>query len=586
MALPLLEEKEFTQPERMKFAEKLLPIFTHEEEQLKNPVKTSRFSDDENFEEYHISLQNGDTLGFIKSTDHVDFEANFRSQEKLVSTFRQMAMDPWIDQGKNQIVDEAMSFNFSPDSKPMKLMLNVKSLTKMGLFTDNIERKIYDCYEDVLGLLDFTERGWEYFNQWFTDGKIFFELVFDKGEKEIQEIKLISPFNILKVKHKEKFYYLYDETKEREVRRRHMLEDDTYLETSSIPIVNYKNYNSKKDEEIKLIPEKYVIAVESGIKPFGYPLSPLYFVRKLLNQLQLLQDAVVVYRISTAADRQVIYVDVGNIHNSKVEQVVKQIAKEFKQKLVYDHRTGNILDHRHVTATTESYVIPRYGNGQSTEVKTLPGGDQLGKIQDVQYFLEQTYRAMKIPLSRFGLGDSSIVNIGNDSSVERDEITFSKYIKRLRQQFNKLIWGLLQRQLLCKNVIAKPSEFKKMKLALSLHFEGENYYDDLQRLDTYQRKLTMYQQAEPLIENGKLSETQVCRDILGMSVEDIEKRDDERVEDLARNLAWVEANLVMLEKMATIEGNLELLRNPQLQLEFEQLKVQQDFTDENNNGEK
>jgi hypothetical protein len=576
---PLLEEKEFTQNERMRFAEKFLPIFSGEEEQLKDPVKTSRFQETDPMEEFHIQLSDGDTLGFIKSKTQLDFDSNFRSQERLTSMFRQMALDPVVDQGLTQICDEAMSFNHSPDSEPMKLMVNKEKLARAGLYSEQLETKIYECYEEVLGMLDFREKGWEYFHQWFVDGKIFFELVFDQGEKSIQEVNLLSPYNIMKVKARGKYYYLYDGSKEKEVLRRNMLEDDAYLDDLKIPIVNYQAEQARMNqgEKIKLIPEKYVIAIESGIRPFGYPLSPLYYVRKNLNQLQLLQDAVVVYRISRAPERRVIYVDVGSLRQSEVKQAMNEVAKEFKQKLVFDQRTGNILDHRHVFATTEDFFIPRYGNGQTTQIDTLKGGEQLGKIQDMEYFLEQTYRAMKIPLSRFGLGETSVVNIGNDSAVQRDEITFSRYIKRLRHQFIKLIWGLLQRQLLCKNVISLPSEFRTVKLCLHLFFEGENYYADLQRMDQQQKKFTLYQQVEPLIDSGRISEFQAYRDILGMSHEDVQIMYSEKSQAVAMKLEWLNANLEMLREIAKIEGDLAMLQNPELQVKTEMLKQKAEF---------
>lgn len=581
----LLEQKEFTQAERIKFAEKFLPNFTKQDQENFNPVKTSRFQEDDPLEEYHVSLADGDTMGFIRSKTYMDFEANFRSQEKLTSLFRQMSLDPVVDQGLTQICDEAMNFNHSPNSQPMKLMIDRGKISDLGMYSDTLESKIYECYDDVLSMLNFKERGWEYFKQWYVDGKIFYELVFDsvKGEKEIKDVRLLSPYNILKVKSQGKYYYLYDESNEQEVLRRNALEDDSYIE--KIPVVSYNGRDvlTGKDK-IKLIPEKYVIAVESGIKPFGYPLSPLYYIRKILNQLQLLQDAVVVYRISRAPERRVIYVDVGELRSAEVKQAINEVKKEMKQSLVFDQRTGKILDHRHIMATTEDFFLPRYSNGQTTQIDTLKGGENLGKIQDMEYFLEQTYRAMKIPLSRFGLGESAIVNIGNDSSVQRDEITFSKYIQRLRSQFNKLIWGLLQRQLLCKNVISTPSEFSKLKVYMTLQYEGENYYSDLQRLDQQQRKFTIFQQVEPLIDSGRISELTAYRDILGMSYEDVQTMYEEKSKAVVLKLQWLQDNMVELEEIARIEGNLALLQNPELQVQIEMMKQNEENRKESSNN--
>jgi len=578
---PLIESVEFSQEERIQHAKKYLPIFTGEEEHIKNPIKTSRFTEMDSLEEYHVPLKDGDILGIIKSKTVLDFDINFRSQERLVSMFRQMSIDPLIDQGVTQICDEAMSFNYSPDSEPMKLIINKQKLERKGFWSEKIDKSIQSSYEDVLALLDFRQKGWDYFHRWFVDGKIFFELIFNKGEREIKEIKLLSPYNIMKIKSKNISYYLYDETREQEVLRRNMIEDDAYLDQNSIPIVNYNNvYKNNSTEQVKLIPEKYVIAVESGIKPFGYPMSPLYYVRKNLNQLQLLQDAMVVYRISRAPERRAIYVDVGNNRPAQVKQIMNEVAKEFKQKLVFDQRTGNILDHRHVFATTEDFFMPRYGNGQTTEIKTLPGGENLGKIQDIEYFLEQTYRSLKIPLSRFGLGDTSIVNFGNEASIERDEITFSKYIKRLRLQFNKIIWGLLQRQLLCRNVIKLPSEFKILKEGLYLHYEGENYYSDIQRMDQYQRKISIFQQLEPTIDSGRLSEFQAYRDVFGMSEDDVSDMYNEKSDMVKMKLDWLNDNLENLKAIAKIEGDLALLQNPELLVKIEELRQKSDFTKE------
>jgi hypothetical protein len=462
----IVEEKQFTNTERMKFADKFLPILSGEEESIKSAIKTSRFSEDDPLEEYHASLPNGDVLGFIRNKTSLDFDYNFREQERTIDVYRKMALHPVVEQGLDQICDEAMNFSSDPDSQPIKLVLNTERLEKMGISEDT-QSHIKDEYTNVLNLLDIREKGWDYFHQWYVDGRIYFELIFHEGEREIKEVKPISPYSIMKVKVKKKigeddkkapkythnYFYIFDSTPEKEKLRKFQNGDYSSNDITDIDVVNYHQNGSDfyEKKNLKLIPEKYVICVESGIKsPGGFPISRLHFVRKYLNQLMLLQDAVVVYRISRAPERRAIYVDIPrHVRHTEIKQTMNDIAKEFKQKMIFDQRTGMVLDHRHVFATTEDFFIPRFDGNRTAEIDTLPGGENLGKMADVEYFLRETYRSMKVPLSRF-FDDQALVSLGNDNTVARDEITFHKYTKRLRRQFGILIWKIFEIQLILK----------------------------------------------------------------------------------------------------------------------------------------
>ena len=593
----LVEEKEFNNAERMRFARKELPIFTDYEEDLASNVRTSQFSYEDPHEEYSQDVRDENTLKHLKSRTSLDHDTNFRQQEQTVDIYRKMSLHPAVEQALTHICDEAMNFNTEPNSEPMQLVMNTDNLIKKG-YSEETQIRIREEYKKILRLFDFKDKGWDLFHQWYVDGKIFFELVFHKGEKEIKDIRLVSPYNLMKIKVRKRvgvdsegytnyefdYYYLYDQSPDKANLRKYMSGNYTTNELSDVDVVNYQFNDSEiyDSKPLKIIPEKYVLAVESGLKGTnGFPISRLQFARKYVNELMLLQDAMVVYRLANQNPKMFVYADMPDYarHHAEQQQIMSNIAKQFKQKLIYDQRTGTVLNHRYHPATTEQYYIARFQGQKTAEVQFSEGGQHLGKLNDVEYFLREVYRALKVPLSRF-FDQDTLVNLGNDETAARDEITFSKYIQRLRMQFNKIIWGALQRQLILKGIAGSVDEFKDLKDECHLKYEGENHYSESKRLQLEQTKINMALQMEPAVDSGFIPKEYVYKEVLGWTDEQIKAQSEMKERDVDRELEYQTRVYDRKMKMAQMAADVELAANPELQIELEMIKMKNDFTKE------
>lgn len=593
----LLEEKEFSNAERERFAKRELPIFTDYQEALQSKVKTSQFSYEDPLEEYSHTIKDENSLKHLKSRTSLEYDTNFRQQERTVDIYRKMAKHPEVEQALTHICDEAMNFSTEPNSEPMQLVMNTDNLIQKG-YTEETQLKIRSEYKKILRLFDFKDQGWKLFHQWYVDGKIFFELVFHKGEDEIKQIRLISPYNIMKIKvrrtvgrdtdgypkYEYSYYYLYDQTPDKASLRKYMSGDYTTNELSDVDVVNYQlNDPEEYDRKpLKIIPEKYVIAVESGLKGTnGFPISQLQFARKYVNELMLLQDAMVVYRLANQNPRMFVYVDMPNYarHHAEQQQIINGIAKQFKQKLIYDQRTGTVLNHRYHPATTEQYYISRFDGQKTAEINFTEGGQHLGKMADVEYFRREVYRALKVPLSRF-FEDETLVNLGNDESTARDEMTFSKYIQRLRQQFNKIIWLALQRQLQFKNIIDTVEDFKDLMEECHLKYEGENHYSELKKLQLDQYRWNIFQQLSPTADEGLIPYEYLYKNVLNWTDEEIKSVSDMKERQLDRDLEYETRVYDKKMELARMRADIELTSSPELQVEVAMLEMKNDFTKE------
>ena len=366
--------------------------------------------------------------------------------------------------------------------------------------------------EEVLQLLEFDSRGYDVFRQWYIDGKLYYHVLFD-GENfkdGIAELRYIDPRKIKKVKNvkKEKLANGVEVTKTVE---------EFYL-------YNDKGIDEKTTQGVKLTPDS-VVFCGSGIldQTNGLVLSHLQKAIKPANQLKMVEDAVVIYRLTRAPERRVFYVDVGNLPKGKAEQYVTEIMNKFKNKLNYDSATGEVVDSKRHQSMMEDFWMPRRGGSQGTEITTLPGGQTLAQLDDVEYFKQKLQRSLNVPIGR--LQPEQNFSLGRSNEISRDELKFQKFIDRLRSRFNVLFMELLKIQLVAKGII-KIEEWDELRKNIKIQYNRDNHFSELKELEVLQNRLNAVQMIDPYV--GKYySRAWVSKNILKLNEEEFEEMQEE-----------------------------------------------------------
>ena len=436
----------------------------------------------------------------------MDVEGIVKNENDLIRRYREIAQYADTDGAIEDIVNEAII----SDEGSIKL-----DLEKLKL-SESIKKKIQDEFQNVLRLLKFSERGHDIFRQWYIDGRLYYHILIDENNIKagIVELRSVDPRKIRRIKNIEK------------------KKTDRGIEVVS-KVEEYYLYNDKGITEqttqgIKLTLDS-VIYAPSGLVDHntGMMLSHLHKAIKPTNQLKMIEDAVVIYRISRAPERRVFYIDVGNLPKLKAEQYVNDIMTKFRNKVVYDATTGEVRDDRKHLSMMEDFWMPRREGGKGTEITTLPGGQNLGDIQDIQYFQQKLYQALNVPLSR--LQQQQGFSLGRSTEITRDEIKFSKFIARLRKRFNNLFAEALRVQLVAKGVI-RGDEWDSIKENLIFIYDQDNHFTELKNNEILMQRIQMLQQMDPYI--GKYySSTWVKKNVLQLTEEEIEEMDKEIEED-------------------------------------------------------
>ena len=395
----------------------------------------------------------------------------FKNDSDLILKYRGISTYPEIDAAIEDITNESIT----ADEHGELLTLNLDGLEQ----PDNIKDLIRDEFDRVLSILDFNNRGYDLFRRWYTDGRLFFHVVINpkKTEGGIVELKQIDPMKIRKVKEVEKVkdpatgaelvkevgeYYLYQDDAMNNVG------EGLKIATDSIIQVNSGLLNESRDKVI------------------GY----LHKALKPMNQLSMMEDSMVIYRISRAPERRIFYIDVGNLPKGKAEEYLNNTMNKYRNKIVYDPTTGDIKDQRDHKSIMEDFWLPRREGGRGTEITTLPGGQNLGETEDVEYFQKKLYRALNVPLSR--LEQDSTFNVGRSSEITRDELKFQKFINRVRNKFAGLFFQALERQLILTKVIV-PSDWKTIKSEIRIEFAKDNHYSELKDAEVLKERVETLQ---------------------------------------------------------------------------------------------
>ena len=460
------------------------------------------------------------TSGFFGS--YVDLEGIYRTDFDLIKRYREMALHPECDSAIEDVVNEAIVSD-SNDS-PVKIELSNLNAS------DGIKHKIRQEFKYILDLLDFDKKCHEIYRNWYIDGRIFYHKVIDlkNPQKGIQELRYIDSMKMRYVRQTKK-----TANDDRTIRLSNMNNDNPmqyefpeieeyfiYTPQATYPTSNPSSLGDKKGIKIS---KDAITYCSSGLvdRNKGSTLSYLHKAIKALNQLRMIEDALVIYRLSRAPERRIFYIDVGNLPKVKAEQYLRDVMSRYRNKLVYDANTGEIRDDKKYMSMLEDFWLPRREGGRGTEITTLPGGQNLGEITDIKYFQEKLYRSLNVPSSRIG-GDGGF-NLGRSSEILRDEVKFSKFVGRLRKRFSNMFNDMLKTQLILKNIIT-PEDWEIMSEHIQYDYLYDNHFSELKESELLMERLNMVSQAEQYV--GKyFSQDYIRRKILRQTDEEIIEQD-------------------------------------------------------------
>lgn len=454
---------------------------------------------------------------------YVDLDGSVRTEAELVNKYRAISFDPTIDMAIQEICNEAIVEDADEDT--ISIVLDDVEQP------DKIKKSIQEEFENVLSLLEFNRLSYELFRRWYVDGRLYYHVLVDekKPQKGILEVRYVDPRNIKKVREVKKEKDAKTGVNiEKVINEYYMYSPSGFLKrTGSLTgstMGSAGTSGSTTAEGVKIARDA-VVYCTSGHQSLDNKLILSYLQKAIrpLNQLRSLEDSLVIYRISRAPERRIFYVDVGGLPKAKAEQYLSDIMTKFKNKVVYDSSTGEIRDDRKFMTMLEDFWLPRREGGRGTEITTLPGGQNLGDIDDVVYFQNNLYRALNVPISR--LQPETTFSLGRATEITRDEVKFSKFITRLRNKFSELFMKLLERQLILKGVCTT-EDWETWKHQISFNYAIDNYFEELKTAELNRDRVGLLREMEEYV--GKYySHEYVRRYVLQQSeaeIEDIDKQ--------------------------------------------------------------
>jgi hypothetical protein len=462
---------------------------------------------------------------------YVDIDGVARNEFDLIRRYRDMSMHPEVDSAIDEIVNE--SINSSLDDSPVQIELS--NLEVSG----SIKKKIREEFDYIKRLLAFDTRAHEIFRTWYIDGRLYYHKVIDLNNPKagISELRFIDPLKIKKVRVQNK------DPKLAQVLSASTANAANALAYDFGEYVEYYMYNPKgfisstfdvnnATSGVKIANDA-ITYVQSGIQDLNKKmvLSFLHKAIKSLNQLRMIEDALVIYRLSRAPERRIFYIDVGNLPKVKAEQYLREVMARYRNKLVYDAQTGEIRDDKKHMSMLEDFWLPRREGGRGTEITTLPGGQNLGELKDVEYFKKKLYNSLNLPPSRLDDANQGF-SLGRSSEILRDELKFAKWIARLRKKFSALFHDILKTQLILKGVIA-PEDWDDMQEHIQYDFQFDNHFEELKQAELMGNRLQVATQLDPFL--GKYYSIEYVRKQILMQsdteYEEISKQMEQEIAD-------------------------------------------------------
>jgi len=447
---------------------------------------------------------------------YVDLEGSVRNEIELITRYREMANHPELEQAIDDIVNESITHDETGKSVDIRLD-NLQQ-------PETIKRKIRDEFNNVLRMLNFNNLADDLFKRWYIDGRIYYHVVVDESRPKdgIKELRYIDPRKIRKVREvkKEKDpktgaliiksigeYYVYNERGQ-----------------------TTQSYGTSLNQGLRIAPES-IININSGLMDAKntFVISYLHKAIKPLNQLRMIEDAVVIYRLSRAPERRIFYIDVGNLPKGKAEQYLRDVMVKYRNKMVYDASTGELRDDRKHMSMLEDFWLPRREGGKGTEITTLPAGQNLGELEDVKYFRNKLLQSLNVPLSRLEPQQGGMIGLGRSTEVTRDEVKFGKFITRLRNKFSQVFDSALKIQLVLKGICSL-EEWQDFQEQIYYDYLKDNNFTELKEAELLRERIGLLNIVDPYI--GRYYSTNwVKKNVLQMSNEEVDQMEKEIEEE-------------------------------------------------------
>lgn len=450
---------------------------------------------------------------------YVDLDGSVRSEAELINKYRQMAEHPEVETAIDDIVNEMIVLD--DGNEIIKIILD--ALTQLP---PDLKQAIITEFEEAKRLIEFNTHAYEIVKRWYVDGRLYFHVMIDPNTPQagIQELRYVDPRKIRKI---------------REIKRRRHAETNIAIQDE--PTLEYYIFNDKGffvptygsvsagtssgiSSGIRITKDS-IIQITSGIASVkgDMILSYLHKAIKPLNMLRTMEDSLVIYRITRAPERRIFYIDVGNLPKVKAEQYLRDVMAKFKNRVVYDSTTGEVRDDRKILSMTEDFWLPRRENGRGTEISTLPGGQNLNQIEDIMYFQRKLFNSLNVPITR--LEPEQGFGIGRATEVSRDEVKFSKFIKRLRLKFSTLFTKIIGKNLVLKGVMSV-EQWDQISQYLKYQFAKDNYYDELKNAEVMSNRMQLLGAVQPFV-GMYFSSNWVKRNVLKQDDLEIEQLEEE-----------------------------------------------------------
>ena len=456
-----------------------------------------------------------DGSGVIQAGGHfgayIDMDGDkFKNEVDLILKYRDIASQPECDAAVEDIINESIVGN--NDESPVNLVLDELEIS------DKMKEAVKFEFDAVLKLLNFNAYAHDIYRKWYIDGRLPYHIIIDKSspKKGIQELRYIDPTKLRKVKEVEE--------------KQDPKTGAKIIEKSDEFFLFQDKLMSGAEQGLKIYPDAIAYCTSGQMDPGRKRiLSYLHKALKPVNQLRMMEDSLVIYRISRAPERRIFYIDVGNLPKGKAEEYLRGIMNQYRNKLVYDASTGDIKDDKKHMSMLEDFFLPRREGGRGTEISTLPGGENLGQIEDIIYFQKRLYRALNVPMNR--LEQEQQFSLGRATEISRDELKFQKFIDRLRNRFANMFYDILKKQLIIKNIITE-DDWNTWKNKLSVDYSRDNHFTELKEAELLREKIQSLDQVSQYV-GEYFSKQWVQKNILLM--------DDDTIENMDKEIAAMQA---------------------------------------------
>lgn len=472
--------------------------------ELKRTIKSEKEKKNKNLESI-VPPVDEDGAGYVTSASgsrfahYIDLDGTHaKDNAQLIMKYRGVATHPEVDSAIEDIVNEAIAGG--EQENPVSLNLdNIKA-------SNPIKKKAQEEFEKICSMLDFNKLGYDIFRSFYIDGRLFFHLVVNEETKEATGIEEIRPIDATKIRKMKKLKYERDE------------ETGTRIVKSVEEFFIFQQ-KAGSNTGARLTPDSVAYVTSGLLDPRKRRVvSYLDKALKPINQLRMMEDSLVIYRLARAPERRIFYIDTGNMGRNRSEAYIERIMRRYRNKLVYDASTGELKDDRKHMHMLEDYWLPRKEGGRGTEISTLPGGENLGQIEDILYFQKRLYRSLNVPINR--LEQEAQFSLGRSTEITRDEVKFQKFIDKLRRRFSMLFYGILKKQLLLKKIIT-PQDWELWKNDITIDYLRDNHFTELKNNELMQDRLATMDAVSSYV-GEYFSREWVMKNIMRMTDDDIE----------------------------------------------------------------